>query len=410
MKDRGFGQVVITKKGEASVVGGHPWIYDTEVTPQGTLEDGAIVEVLSQKGRWLGAGFYNSHSKIRVRLLSRNANDTFDAAFFRRRLQYAWAYRKAVLAPQELSCCRVVFGEADQLPGLTVDRFSNILVTQTLSLGMEQRKGVLFQALYDVLTADGQTIDGIYERNDVAIREREGMAEGTGFFPLTGVPEPAVTETEILENGLRYRVDFAKGQKTGFFLDQKYNRLAVQKLCKGARVLDCFTHTGSFALNAGIAGAQSVIGVDASELAVEQATANARLNGLENKVKFICEDVFELLPRLEEEGERFDVVILDPPAFTKSRSSVKNAVKGYREINLRAMRLVKDGGFLATCSCSHFMTYELFTKTIGQAARNVHKRLRQVEYRTQAPDHPILWSSDESYYLKFYIFQVCSER
>jgi 23S rRNA (cytosine1962-C5)-methyltransferase len=404
MKDRGFGQVVITKKGEASVVGGHPWIYDTEVTPQGTLEDGAIVEVLSQKGRWLGAGFYNSHSKIRVRLLSRNANDTFDAAFFRRRLQYAWAYRKAVLAPQELSCCRVVFGEADQLPGLTVDRFSNILVTQTLSLGMEQRKGVLFQALYDVLTADGQTIDGIYERNDVAIREREGMAEGTGFFPLTGVPEPAVTETEILENGLRYRVDFAKGQKTGFFLDQKYNRQAVARLARGRRVLDCFTHTGSFAMNAAKGGALHVHAVDVSADAVALAEQNIRLNGLQDVVDCETANVFDLLPALP--PHQYDFIILDPPAFTKSRRTVQHAARGYKEINLRAMKLLPRGGYLATCSCSHFMTEPLFVKMLRAAAADAQVSLRQIEARQQAPDHPILWNVPETSYLKFYLFQV----
>lgn len=404
MKDRGFGQVVITKKGEASVVGGHPWIYDTEVTPQGTLEDGAIVEVLSQKGRWLGAGFYNSHSKIRVRLLSRNANDTFDAAFFRRRLQYAWAYRKAVLAPQELSCCRVVFGEADQLPGLTVDRFSNILVTQTLSLGMEQRKGVLFQALYDVLTEDGQTVDGIYERNDVAIREREGMAEGTGFFPLVGVPEPAATETEILENGLRYRVDFAKGQKTGFFLDQKYNRQAVARLARGRRVLDCFTHTGSFAMNAAKGGALHVHAVDVSADAVALAEQNIRLNGLQDVVDCETANVFDLLPALP--PHQYDFIILDPPAFTKSRRTVQHAARGYKEINLRAMKLLPRGGYLATCSCSHFMTEPLFVKMLRAAAADAQVSLRQIEARQQAPDHPILWNVPETSYLKFYLFQV----
>lgn len=404
MKDRGFGQVVITKKGEASVVGGHPWIYDTEVTPQGTLEDGAIVEVLSQKGRWLGAGFYNSHSKIRVRLLSRNANDTFDAAFFRRRLQYAWAYRKAVLAPQELSCCRVVFGEADQLPGLTVDRFSNILVTQTLSLGMEQRKGVLFQALYDVLTEDGQTVDGIYERNDVAIREREGMAEGTGFFPLVGVPEPAATETEILENGLRYRVDFAKGQKTGFFLDQKYNRQAVARLARGRRVLDCFTHTGSFAMNAAKGGALHVHAVDVSADAVALAEQNIRLNGLQDVVDCETANVFDLLPALP--PHQYDFIILDPPAFTKSRRTVQHAARGYKEINLRAMKLLPRGGYLATCSCSHFMTEPLFVKMLRAAAADAQVSLRQIEARQQAPDHPILWNVQETSYLKFYLFQV----
>lgn len=404
MKDRGFGQVVITKKGEASVVGGHPWIYDTEVTPQGTLEDGAIVEVLSQKGRWLGTGFYNSHSKIRVRLLSRNANDTFDAAFFRRRLQYAWAYRKAVLAPQELSCCRVVFGEADQLPGLTVDRFSNILVTQTLSLGMEQRKGVLFQALYDVLTEDGQTVDGIYERNDVAIREREGMAEGTGFFPLVGVPEPAATETEILENGLRYRVDFAKGQKTGFFLDQKYNRQAVARLARGRRVLDCFTHTGSFAMNAAKGGALHVHAVDVSADAVALAEQNIRLNGLQDVVDCETANVFDLLPALP--PHQYDFIILDPPAFTKSRRTVQHAARGYKEINLRAMKLLPRGGYLATCSCSHFMTEPLFVKMLRAAAADAQVSLRQIEARQQAPDHPILWNVPETSYLKFYLFQV----
>lgn len=404
MRDRGFGQVVITKKGEASVVGGHPWIYDTEVTPQGTLEDGTIVEVLSPKGRWLGAGFYNSHSKIRVRLLSRNANDTFDAAFFRRRLQYAWAYRKAVLAPQELSCCRVVFGEADQLPGLTVDRFSNILVTQTLSLGMERRKGILFQALYDILTADGQKIDGIYERNDVAIREREGMAEGKGFFPLVGVPEPVSTETEILENGLRYQVDFANGQKTGFFLDQKYNRQAVARLARGRRVLDCFTHTGSFAMNAAKGGAVHVHAVDVSADAVALAQQNIRFNDLQDVVDCETANVFELLPALP--PHQYDFIILDPPAFTKSRRTVEHAARGYKEINLRAMKLLPRGGYLATCSCSHFMTEPLFVKMLRSAAADAQVSLRQIEARQQAPDHPILWNVPETNYLKFYLFQV----
>ena len=301
--------------------------------------------------------------------------------------------------------CRVIFGEADFLPGLVVDKFSDVLVVQSLALGIDRLKETIIRLLKEVLAADGVIIRGVYERSDAKVREQEGMERVKGFLG-----EEFDTLVEIEENGVKYQVDVKDGQKTGFFLDQKYNRQSIHKLCKGAKVLDCFTHTGSFALNAGIAGASSVLGVDASQLGVDQATVNAKLNGLEDRVKFICADVFDLLPKLEEQGEKFDVVIRDPPAFTKSRNSVKNAVKGYREINLRGMKLVKDGGYLATCSCSHFMTYELFTQTIGQAARNVHKRLRQVEFRTQAPDHPILWAADESYYLKFYIFQVVDEK
>ena len=412
MKERAYPVYQVNKHAEGLLVGGHPWVYENDIlgTPEAEPENGTLVDVVSTKGAYLGTGFLSLKSKIRVRLISRNANDTFDASFWRRRVEYAWAYRKTVLEPADLSACRVIFGEADQFPGLTVDRFNNILVTQTLSAGMEKLKPVLFPILAEVLRADGQTIDGIYERNDEALRAKEGLEQNKGWFELSGETHPDSTQTEIRENGVYYHVDFENGQKTGFFLDQKYNRQAVGRLCRGARVLDCFTHTGSFALNAGICGAEHVIGVDASELGVAQARENAALNGLEDRVEFLCADVFDLLPQLEQQGEQFDVVILDPPAFTKSRSSVKKAVKGYREINLRAMKLVRDGGFLATCSCSHFMDYELFTQTIGQAARNVHKRLRQVEYRTQSPDHPILWAADDSYYLKFYIFQVCDEK
>lgn len=404
MKDRDFAKVVISKKGEASVASGHPWIYDTEVTPQGSPEDGALVDVLSAKGRWLGAGFYNHNSKIRVRLLSRNANDVFDAAFFRRRIQYAWEYRKAVMAPQDLGCCRVIFGEADQMPGLTVDRFSNILVTQTLSLGMERRKPALFQALYDVLTADGQQIDGIYERNDVAIRMREGLEEGKGFFPLAGVAQPDKTSTEITENGIRYLVDFENGQKTGFFLDQKYNRQAVARLARGRRVLDCFTHTGSFAMNAAQGGAAQVRAVDVSEDAVALAQDNIRRNHLENTVRCEAANVFDLLPALP--PHQYDFIILDPPAFTKSRRTVEHAVRGYKEINLRAMKLLPRGGYLATCSCSHFLTEALFVKMLRAAAADAQVSLRQIEARQQSPDHPILWNVPETSYLKFYLFQV----
>lgn len=395
--------VVTLKKGEGRLLkSGGMWIFDNEIgSVMGSFENGDIVLVRDFDGYPMGKGFINTNSKITVRMLTRDENQEIDEEFFKKRVQNAWEYRKKVV---DVSCCRLIFGEADFLPGFVVDKFSDVLVVQSLALGIDRWKEVLIRSLKDCLLADGISIRGVYERSDVKVRRQEGMELYKGFL---GPEFPTLVEIE--ENGVKYQVDIKDGQKTGFFLDQKYNRLAIQRLCKDARVLDCFTHTGSFALNAGIAGAQSVLGVDASSLAVDQATANAKLNGLEDRVKFICEDVFELLPKLEEKGEKFDVVILDPPAFTKSRSSVKNAVKGYREINLRAMKLVKEGGFLATCSCSHFMTYELFTQTIGQAARNVHKRLRQVEYRTQSPDHPILWSSDESYYLKFYIFQVCSE-
>lgn len=393
--------IAILKKGEGrSLKAGGPWIYDNEVASiLGSFENGDMVMVHDFDGYPLGRGFINTNSKIRIRMMTRRSEQEIDEGFLRKRVRDAWEYRKKTV---DTGSCRVIFGEADFLPGLVVDKFSDILVVQSLALGIDRLKGKILELLKEEMAQDGVVIRGVYERSDAKVRRQEGMELVKGFMG-----EPFDTKVEICENGVQYLVDVEDGQKTGFFLDQKYNRLAIQRLCKGAKVLDCFTHTGSFALNAGIAGAKSVLGVDASELAVEQARENAALNGLSETVKFVCEDVFELLPKLEEEGKKFDVVILDPPAFTKSRNSVKNAVKGYREINLRAMKLVKDGGFLATCSCSHFMSYEMFTQTIGQAARNVHKRLRQVEYRTQAADHPILWAAEESYYLKFYIFQVC---
>lgn len=393
--------IATLKKGEGrSLKAGGPWIYDNEVASiLGSFENGDMVMVHDFDGYPLGRGFINTNSKIRIRMMTRRSEQEIDEGFLRKRVRDAWEYRKKTV---DTGSCRVIFGEADFLPGLVVDKFSDILVVQSLALGIDRLKGKILELLKEEMAQDGVVIRGVYERSDAKVRRQEGMELVKGVMG-----EPFDTKVEICENGVKYLVDVEDGQKTGFFLDQKYNRLAIQRLCKGAKVLDCFTHTGSFALNAGIAGAKSVLGVDASELAVEQARENAALNGLSETVKFVCEDVFELLPRLEEEGEKFDVVILDPPAFTKSRNSVKNAVKGYREINLRAMKLVKDGGFLATCSCSHFMSYEMFTQTIGQAARNVHKRLRQVEYRTQAADHPILWAAEESYYLKFYIFQVC---
>ena len=396
--------VVTLKKGEGRLLkSGGMWVFDNEIASiMGSFVNGDVVLIRDFDGYPLGKGFINTNSKITVRLLSRDERAEIDEEFFEKRVRDAWEYRKKVV---DTGSCRVIFAEADFLPGLVVDIFSDVLVVQSLALGIDRYKEIIVSILKKILAEDEIFIRGVYERSDVKVRRQEGMELTKGFLG-----EEFPTLVEIEENGVKYQVDIKDGQKTGFFLDQKYNRLAIQKLCKGARVLDCFTHTGSFALNAGIAGASSVIGVDASQLAVDQATENAKLNGLSDRVEFLCADVFDLLPELEERGEKFDVVILDPPAFTKSRSSVKNAVKGYREINLRAMKLVKDGGFLATCSCSHFMDYELFTQTIGQAAKNVHKRLRQVEYRTQAPDHPILWAADESYYLKFYIFQVCSDR
>lgn len=396
--------IVTLKKGEGRLLkSGGLWIYDNEIASvMGSYTDGDIVHVHDFDGYPLGKGYINSRSKIRIRLMTRQADQEIDEDFLRMRLQNAWDYRKKTV---DTSSCRVVFGEADFLPGIVIDKFSDVLVVQSLALGIDRYKEMLVRLLKDIMAADGVDIRGVYERSDAKVRTQEGLERIKGF-----IGEPFDTQVEIVENGVKYYVDVVDGQKTGFFLDQKYNRQAIRGLCQGAKVLDCFTHTGSFALNAGQAGAVSVLGLDASELAVDQARRNAALNGLSETVQFACVDVFDKLPELEQAGEQFDVVILDPPAFTKSRNSVKNAVKGYREINIRGMKLVKDGGYLATCSCSHFMDYELFTKTIGQAAKSAHKRLRQVEFRTQAPDHPILWAAGESYYLKFYIFQVVDER
>ena len=402
---RGRPLVSITAKGENSVKNGHPWVYEGEVTGlTGEITDGELVEVISPKGRFLGTGFYNSHSKIRVRLISTNANDRFDEAFYLRRLTHAWEHRKTVMG-DDRDCCRLIFGEADLFPGLTVDRFGDILVTQTLSLGIEKIKPMLFNGLHRILTADGESIRGIYERNDVAIRKLEGMEEGKGFFPLDGLPTPDCTETVICENGIRYHVDFENGQKTGFFLDQKYNRRAAAKLAPGKRVLDCFTHTGSFAMNAAAAGAAHVHAVDISKDAVAMAQRNAELNGLTN-MSFEAANVFDLLPALEKQGSPYDYIILDPPAFTKSSQTVDSAIRGYKEINLRAMKLLPRGGYLATCSCSHFMTEQLFIKMLRSAAFDAKVSLRQIEARQQSPDHPILWNVPETNYLKFFLFQV----
>ena len=404
---RPYPRITITPKGEAALTGGHPWVYEGEVTAaDGTPEDGGLVDVVSRRGSWLGCGFYNSHSRIRVRLVSRNANDDFSDAFWERRIRYAWDYRKTVMGESDSRCCRVIFGEADLFPGLTVDRFESVLVTQTLSLGMERIKDRLFPLLAKVLREDGQEIRGIYERNDVALREREGMTQNKGWYPLPGEMPPETTTVDITENGIVYTVDFENGQKTGFFLDQKYNRLAVAKLAKGKTVLDCFTHTGSFALNAAKGGAAHVTAVDVSEFAVQCAAENARRNGLETVMDCVAANVFDLLPELEKQPRKYDFIILDPPAFTKSRRTVANAMTGYKEINYRAMKLLPRGGYLATCSCSHFATEELFIKMLRSAARDAGVQLRQIECRQQCADHPILWGVEETNYLKFFIFQV----
>ena len=402
--EREYPSFIITKKGSAWVGTGHPWIYAQEIISKSTEpENGALVDALSENGRYLGTGLYSRESKIGLRLISRNANDRFDAEFWKRRIRYAWDYRRTVMGG-DVSCCRVIFGEADGFPGLTVDRFSNILVTQTLSVGMERLKDVIFPLLAEVLRENGERIDGIYERNDVAIRALEGLEQGKGWYELPGEEHPQSTLTEICENGIYYAVDFENGQKTGFFLDQKYNRFAVARLAKGRRVLDCFTHTGSFALNAARGGAEHVTAVDVSESAVEMARENARRNGLEDRMDFVAADVFDLLPEVKK-GE-YDFIILDPPAFTKSRRTVGRAEKGYKEINLRALKALPRGGYFATASCSHFMPSELFVKMLRSAAQDANVELRQIEARQQAPDHPILWNVPETDYLKFYIFQV----
>ena len=395
--------VTLKQKEGRTLKAGGAWVYDNEIASiLGSFENGDIVTIHDFDGFFLGYGFINTNSKITIRLLSRKKGTVIDDAFLTMRVKTAWEYRKQTI---DTSCCRLVFGEADFLPGIVIDKFSDVLVVESLALGIDRLKPRILSCLVRVLAEDGIKIRGIYERSDAKVRLQEGMERYKGF-----IGEPFDTKVEIIENGVKYMVDVEDGQKTGFFLDQKNNRASIHRICKDKKVLDCFTHTGSFALNAGIAGAKEVLGVDASELAIQQATENAVLNHLEDRVRFTCADVFDLLPKLEADGESYDVVILDPPAFTKSRNSIKNAVKGYREINLRGLKLVRDGDYLVTCSCSHFMDPELFARTIREAARGAHKRLRQVEFRTQACDHPILWAADESYYLKFYIFQVVDDK
>lgn len=398
---------VILRKGEGRLLKkGGLWVFDNEIDRiEGNFENGDIVEVVDFDGYPMGKGFINMNSKIRVRMMTRDANASVDGSFIMKRVRSAWEYRKTVMAPADLNCCRIIFGEADFLPGIVVDKYDDVLVVQSLALGIERFKLMIVDALKTCLAKDGFKVRGVYERSDAKERKKEGLPLHKGF-----IGDEFDTDVEIVENGVHYMVDVVNGQKTGFFLDQKYNRLAMQKICRGKKVLDCFTHMGTFALNAGLAGATDVEGLDISEFAVGQATENAKRNNLSDTVKFRVADVLDELPRLGAAGEKYDVVILDPPAFTKSREATKNAIKGYREINMQGLRLVRDGGYFATCSCSHFMTQELFTKTIKEAATATHKRLRQIEFRTQAPDHPILWAADESYYLKFFIFQVCEEK
>ena len=404
---RDYPKFTITQKGTRWVENGHPWIYEAEVlSEEGNAENGTLVDAVSEKGKYLGTGFLSRNSKIRIRLVSRNANDRFDESFWRRRVQYAWDYRKTVMG-DDIGACRVIFGEADAFPGLTVDRFNDILVAQTLSIGIERIKPILFPILVDVLNADGANIKGIYERNDVAIRSLEGMEQGKGWFELPGIQTPESAVTTISENGIEYLVDVENGQKTGFFLDQKYNRQALARIAKGRKVLDCFTHTGSFALNAAKGGAEHVTAVDISETAIEMAKANAARNGLSERMDFVTADVFDLLTELLASGKKpYDLIILDPPAFTKSRKTVNAAERGYREINSAALKLLPLGGYLATASCSHFMQTELFEKMLVRAAADAGVQLRQIEQRQQAPDHPILWNVPETDYLKFYLFQI----
>lgn len=407
-QSRPWPKFTVTQKAERSLSTGHPWIYDSEIAscPNVLPDAGEIVDVLSHRGSWLGSGFYSPSSKIRIRIITRNSNDIMDTEFWKRRLQYAWDYRKSVMNKEDLCCCRIIFGEADSLPGLTVDRFNDVLVAQTLSVGIERFKNIIFPLLIKLLREDGQEIRGIYERNDVSLRQREGLLENKGWYPFDGKSDFGGTSTEICENGIFYFVDFENGQKTGFFLDQKYNRKAVARIAHGKRVLDCFTHTGSFALNAAYGGAEHVTAVDVSRSAIDVAQKNAIRNGLDNKIDFICEDVFELLPKLESSGDSYNFIILDPPAFTKSRRTAQNALRGYKEINYRAMKLLPRGGYLATASCSHFATEEMFRKMLHEAAHDAHRQLRQIEMRQQALDHPILWNVKETDYLKFFLFQV----
>lgn len=406
-QERSYPFVTITKKGKKQLQQGHPWVYEGEVLAlSDTISNGDIVDVFSDTGSYLGSGFYNANSKIRVRIFSDNANDVFDEAFWRRRLLHSYEYRKSVMR-EDIDDCRLIFGEADFFPGWTLDRFHDILVSQTMCLGIDQRKDLLYRLILSILKEDGQVIKGIYERNDIGLRKLEGMEAYKGWANIDGYPTPDSCLTQIVENGITYMVDVENGQKTGFFLDQKYNRLALSRIVKDKHVLDCCTHTGSFALNAAKGGATHVHAVDISDTAIEMAKENAKRNHLEDVMSFEVADVFECLKALKKKPRTYDVIILDPPAFTKSRETVSHALKGYREINTLAMKLLPRGGYLATCSCSHFMKEGLFKSMLHEAAEAAGVGLRQVEARQQSCDHPILWNVPETNYLKFYIFQIC---
>ncbi len=405
-QERAFPRLSISKKAEASARLGHPWIYDAEVRGEtDALENGSFVDAVSEKGTYLGTGFISKRSKIRIRLLSNNANERFDDAFFMRRIKYALDYRKTVMGA-DYECCRLIFGEADGLPGLTIDRYHDVLVSQVLSVGIERIKGTLYRLLTELLKEEGVQIRGIFERNEVSIRELEGLPLEKGWYRAEFLPEPPSPLIEIVENGIHYSVDVENGQKTGFFLDQKYNRLATAKLARGKRVLDCFTHTGSFALNALMGGAAHVTAVDVSQAAVDLARGNAALNGMTERIDFVCADVFDLLPQLIEQRVAYDLIVLDPPAFTKSRKTIQGAERGYRTINYNAMKLLPRGGYLATCSCSHFMESDMFLRMLLSASREAGVSLKLVEARRQSPDHPTLMNVPETDYLKFYLFQV----
>lgn len=406
-KERDLKAVVISDKGTKRVQGMHPWVYESDIVSLSEdIANGEIVDVMSTKGRYLGSAFFNAQSKIRLRIFSRNANDIFNDAFFKRRLQHALDYRKSVMG-EDYDACRLIFGEADFFPGFTVDRFHDILVVQILSLGIELRKDMLLTCLYQILTEDGQTIRGIYERNDVSIRKLEGLEEYKGWYEHALLPKhPDSVITHICENGVQFEVDIENGQKTGFFLDQKYNRKAIMNIAKHKTVLDCFTHTGSFALHAAKGGAKHVHAIDVSKSAIEMAERNAHLNHFEDVISFETADVFDALKALKKAPRIYDMIILDPPAFTKSRDTLSQALKGYREINTAAMKLLPRGGYLATCSCSHFMNEGLFKSMLHEAAAAAGVSLRQIEARQQSSDHPILWNVPETNYLKFYIFQI----
>lgn len=417
---RPYPKLIITRKAARALKAGHPWVFEGEVIEAEPCANGSVVDVFEENGTWQGAGLLSQESKIRVRIVTRNANDRLDEAFWARRVVYAWEHRKVAMGGRALpgcepdtNACRVVFSEADGMPGLIVDRYEHVLVSQVGTVGMELLRPIIYPLLLKVLQEDGQDVRCIYERNDSPSRVKEGLPQTKDWWDGQGAEVPDTPRIKVVENGLSFDLDIENSQKTGFFLDQKYNRRAVRQIAGGRRVLDCFCHVGPFGLNAAAGGADFVRCVDVSQTAIDLAAENARLNGLDDRMDFTCANVLEYLPelrkdraRLREEGGPFDLIVLDPPAFTKSRDTVKHAARGYREINYEAMRLLPRGGYLATCSCSHFMTRDLLAEAIADAAHQANVQLKQVEERQQAPDHPILWGVPETHYLDFFVFQV----